>query len=134
MNKPIKLKNPITIDNKQVGELSYDTNEITAELYALADTKKKIAVGMKNVSISPSVEFDFGLHLYVGMAAVIAVNPAYTFEDLERVKGADIMDLSKVGRDFLLKSDTSEENGSESLSETTPKPTTQAPETLNDEE
>lgn len=134
MQNTIKLKNPITIDGKPVNEVSYDANEITALLYAEADAKKKVAAGMKNVSISPAVEFDFGLHLYMGMAAIIAVNPGYTFEDLERVKGSDVMEFSTVGRDFLLRSDTSEENASESSSEATPKPTTQAPETSNDEE
>ena len=134
MQNIIKLKKPITIDGKPVSEITYDADEITAVLYAEADAKKKVAAGMKNVSISPAVEFDFGLHLYMGFAAAIAVNPSYTFEDLERVKGADVMAFSNVGRNFLLQSDTSEENNSDERSEATAKPSTQAPQTSNESE
>ena len=134
MQNTIKLKKPITIDGKQVSEISYDADEITAVLYAEADAKKKVAAGMKNVSISPAVEFDFGLHLYMGFAAAIAVNPGYTFEDLERVKGGDVMAFSNVGRNFLLQSDTSEESSSDERSEATAKPSTQAPQTSNESE
>ena len=130
----IHLKNPILINNQNVSEVSYDSNEITAQLYAEADAKKKIAAGMSNVSISPAVEFDFGLHLYMGFAAVIAVNPQYTFEDLARAKGPDVLRFSKVGRDFLLESDTSQEENSEKPSETTAQPSTPAPQTSNENE
>ena len=133
MRDTIKLKNPILIDNKPVSEITYDANEITAILYAQAEAKKKVSAGMKNVNISPAVEFDFGLHLYMGFAAAIAVNPTYTFEDLERVKGRDVMAFSEVGRDFLLGLDTSEESSSEKQSEPTAEPTTQASTTLNED-
>ena len=134
MKGTIKLKNPIMIDGKSVSEITYDSNEITALLYAEADAKKKVAAGMKNVSMSPAVEFDFGLHLYMGFAAAIAINPGYSFEDLERIKGLDVMEFSTVGRDFLLKSDSSEENDSEKESENTAKPTTPAPQTSSESE
>lgn len=133
MRDTIKLKNPILIDNKPVSEITYDGNEITAVLYAQADAKKKVAAGMKNVNISPAVEFDFGLHLYMGFAAAIAVNPTYTFEDLERVKGRDVMAFAEVGRDFLLELDGSEESNSGEQSEPTAEHTTQASTTLNED-
>lgn len=125
MNK-ITLHNPITINGKTVSELSYDTNEITAIQFAEADAKRKVAAGMKNVTITPAVEFDFGLHLYLGYAAVIAVNPDYDFSDLERIHGADIIEFMGVGRNFLLKSEGSQENSSDEQSETTPEPSTPA--------
>lgn len=134
MKGTIKLKNPIMIDGKPVSEVTYDSNEITALLYAEADAKKKVAAGLKNVSISPAVEFDFGLHLYMGFAAVIAINPGYSFEDLERIKGMDVMEFTTIGRDFLLKSDSSEENNSEEESDNTAKPTTPASQTSSESE
>ena len=134
MRNTIKLRNPIMIDGKSVSEITYDANEITAVLYAEAEAKKKVAAGMKNVNISPAVEFDFGLHLYIGMAAAIAVNPGYSFEDLERIKGADVMAFSNVGRDFLLNSDSSAESSSEEESAPTAEPTTVAPLNSNDAE
>ena len=102
MQNMLKLKNPIMVNNAQVTELTYDSNEITAALYTEADTKRRISAGTRNVSIVPAAEFDFSLHPWIGMAAVIAVNPGYSFEDLERVKGADMLELSKIGRDFIL--------------------------------
>lgn len=128
MKKTLNLKHPIMIDNKEVSALDYDVEEITAALYSEADTKRRIAAGVRNVTATPSAEIEFGLHAYVGMAAVIAVNPGYSFEDLERVKGTDMLDLQDVGRRFLLRVEASGQNASGSASETTHKPTTQAPE------
>lgn len=128
MPKTIKLKRPITIDGQPVREITYDGEEITAELYAQAEAKKRTAAGSKNVAVSLAVEFDFALHLYMGFAAAIAVNPSYTFEDLERVKGGDLTQFSEVGRRFLLQSDSSEESNSDEQSEATPEPTSQASE------
>lgn len=127
MKETLILNHPIKINGVDVKELTYDADEITAQLFAEAEVIKKRAAGIKNVSISPAVEFDFGLHLYLGFAAVLAVNPEYTFEDLERVKGVDLTKLMKVGRDFLLTSaEDSSQNNSVEQSETTPEPTTQA--------
>lgn len=102
MKKELKLENPIMINNEKVECLTYDIDEITAALFATADVKKKRVAGLKNVSISVAVEFDYGLHLYMGIAAVIAVNPEYDFEDVERVKGQDVNALMKIGRDFFM--------------------------------
>lgn len=124
--KTIKLVNPIMINNQEIDSLTYDSNEITSALFTEADVKKKQAAGIKNLSISPAVEFDFGLHLYMGFAAIIAVNPAYAFEDLERVKGKDIKPVMEIGKNFLLGvEEASHLSNSEKQSEHTPKHTEQ---------
>ena len=85
--------------------------------------------------VAPAAEFDFALHLYLGYAAIIAVNPSYDFSDLERIKGADVVDVMAIGRNFMLKSEeTSTENDSDEHIEITPESTTQAPETSNESE
>ena len=123
----LKLKKPIKIDGKDVNELTYDINEIDALLFAEADAKRKAAAGLKNVSISPAIEFDPGAHLYLGFAAIIAVNRNIDFSDLERMKGADTMAVTKIGRNFTLSSEeASQENDSDERSETTPESTTPA--------
>ena len=123
----LKLKNPIKIDGKEVKELTYDINEIDALLFAEADAKKKAATGMKTMSLSPAAEFDPGLHLYLGFAAIIAVNRNIEFTDLERMKGRDTMEVMKIGRNFMLSSEEdSQESDSDELSETTPESTTPA--------
>lgn len=123
----LTLTNPIMINGEKVKEMNYDANEIDGILFATAEAKKKAAAGMQNMSIAPAAEFDFGLHLYLGFAAIIAVNPKYDFADLERIKGHDVMEVMKIGRNFMLKSgEDSQESDSAEPTETTPESTTQA--------
>ena len=121
----IKLRNPILINNKKVSELTHDANEITPSGFAEAEYRKTRANGSKGAPSSAAVELDYSLHLYLGFAAILAVNPEYDFNDLERIKGADVMEVMKVGRNFIIDSvDTSQGDTSESVSETMPESTT----------
>lgn len=125
--KTLKLKNPIMINGEKVTEVTYDSNEIDGILFATAESKRKAAAGMKNTSITPAAEFDFGLHLYLGYAAIVAVNPSYDFSDVERIKGHDVVEVMAIGRSFMLASDQEQqENDSDAPTETTPESTTQA--------
>ena len=121
----IKLRNPILINGKQVSVLTYDANEITPSGFAEAEYRKTRANGSKGAPSSAAVELDYSLHLYLGFAAILAVNPEYDFNDLERIKGADVMEVMKVGRNFIIDSvGASQDDTSESVSETTPESTT----------
>jgi len=135
MARILKLKNSIMINGKEVSEVSYDVNEITGVLFATAEAKKKAGVGLKNVSISVSAEFDFGLHLYLGYAAVIAVNPAYDFSDMERIKGQDVVEIMHIGRNFMMKSEeSSAQSDSDEPAEITQESITQAPSNSSESE
>lgn len=134
MKKILKLSNPIMINNVQVAELAYDTNEITAALFSEAETRKKIAAGSRNVAIVPAAEFDFSLHLYLFFAAVVAVNPGYDFSDVERIHGKDVIEAMTIGRDFILGSEKSAESTSDEQSENTAELSTQASQTLSEKE
>lgn len=133
MKKTLKLSNPIMINNAQVEELTYDTNEITAALFSEAESRKNVAAN-KNVAIIPAAEFDFSLHLYLFFAAAVAANPGYSFEDVERIHGRDVVEAMAIGRDFILGSEGSKGKTSGEQSETTPKPSTQASQTSNGKE
>ncbi len=126
----IKLKNPIKIDGKMVTELTYDINEITAVGFIEAEAQRKKTAG-RSVNVTPAVEFDFGLHLYLGFAAIIAVNPGIDWSDLERLHGPDVVEVTGIGRNFILRSEDKESQESESgaASETTPASTTPASQT-----
>ena len=123
----LKLKNPIMIDGAEVAEVTYDSNEIDGILFATAESKRKAAAGMKNTSITPAAEFDFGLHLYLGFAAIVAVNPNYDFSDVERIKGHDVVEVMGIGRNFMLASAAEQhQSDSDEPTETTPESTTPA--------
>ena len=131
----LKLKNPIKINGVEVAEVTYDSNEIDGILFATAESKRKAAAGMKNTSIAPAAEFDFSLHLYLGFAAIVAVNPSYDFSDVERIKGNDVVKVMAIGRNFMLASDpVQQESDSDEPTETTPESTTQARPTSKESE
>ena len=132
LKNPIKgtlhLKNPILINGKVITEVTYDSNEIDGILFATAESKRKAAAGRKDFSIAPAAEFDFSLHLYLGFAAIVAVNPSYDFSDLERMKGHDVVEVMGIGRNFMLTSEEKAQTESDSgePTETTPESTTPA--------
>lgn len=131
----LALRNPVMIDGKEVKEMTYDSNEIDGILFATAEAKKKAAAGMKNASITPAAEFDFGLHLYLGFAAIVAVNPSYDFSDVERIKGRDVVEVMAIGRNFILTSELEQqESDSGEPTETTPESTTPARPTSREKE
>ena len=120
MNGTIDVKKAIMIHDKKVQKLKYDTDEITSELFVEAESKKMKASGSKGGNLSGAMELDYGLHLYLGFASIIAVNSDYAFEDLERVQGPDLIQITKVGRNFLIASGVSADDSSDEQSETTP--------------
>ena len=113
MNGNITLKNPILVNGQEVNSLAYNAEGITSSLFCEADARKRAAGGAKSVSIAPAAELDYSLHLYLGFAAIIAATPSVDFSDLERIKGADVVDIMKIGRNFILKSEDSPENNSD---------------------
>lgn len=135
MKNTIKLDSPLKINNKDYTELTYDTNEITAQAFAEADARKLTASGSRSGNAAGAAELDYGLHVYLGFAAIIAVNPEIDITDLERIHGYDVMKVMRIGRDFI--SGKSEEpsspGSSDEQSETTPGPSTHLSETSETE-
>ena len=145
MKNTIKLDNPVQINGKSYDELTYDISEITAQAFAEADARKLSASGSKNGNAAGAAELDYGLHLYLGFAAITGEGYSATkttneageidISDLERVRGYDVMKIMRIGRDFI--SGKSEEpytpDSSDAQSETTPEPSTHQRETSESE-
>ena len=121
----LNLQHPIKINGKDVGTLTYDSSAIDGVLFATAESKHRSVV-KKGVSVAAAVEIDFGLHLYLGYAAIIAVNPDIDFSDLERCKGHDLIEIMYIGRNFIMGSVASQASSSDAPTETLPASTTQA--------
>lgn len=136
MKDTITLRNPITINGRQVTTLQYDIDEISAQQFAEADARKMTASGTRSGNLAGAVELDYGLHLYLGFAAIIAVNSEIDLADLERIKGRDVMEVMKIGRNFISPRsvEPSDRSSSDEPSETTPALSTLPSETLESED
>jgi hypothetical protein len=125
----LTLDNPIIINGKEVKELTYDAQEITAEQFSIACIKSASLDKSRAMTLKAK-ENDYSLHLYLGMMAVIAVNPDIDVSDLERIKGFDVLDLTNIGTFFIVRKSAapSVEGNSGEQSENTPATSTQASE------
>lgn len=123
------LENPIQINGQEVKELTYDPQEITADLFNIACAKSSSLQKTQTLTLKLK-ENDHALHLYLGMMAIIAVNPGIDVTDLERIKGFDVLSLTNIGAFFTLRREAavSEESSSDEQSETTASTSTQASE------
>lgn len=96
------LDNPIKINNKEVSELTYDPQAITADQFSIA-CAKSAAMDKSKTFTFKTKENDYALHMYLGMMAVIAVNPDIDISDLERIHGFDVLDLTNIGTFFIMR-------------------------------
>lgn len=134
MKNTLVLDNPILINGETVTMLVYDPNEITALQFADADAHRMLSTSSRNgkgsSGFSNAAELDYTFHLYLGIMAVVAVNPEYDVSDLERAKGDDVRQLMGIGRNFMLgraDGSASADEISGAASETTPAHTTSRP-------
>ena len=125
----IVLENPILINGKEVSELTYDPQEISAEQFSIACAKSAALDKSKSITLKVK-ENDYALHMYLGMMAIIAVNPDIDVSDLERIKGFDILSLTNIGTFFTLRKQAvpSEDTSSDEPSENTANTSTQVSE------
>lgn len=113
MRKTFKFKKPIMVEGRTVSELDYDEEEITVGLYGRACEQGAVPTSIKEVNDK--------LHVMVFWAAVMAVNHEVEFTTLNQVKGiGDIIAMGDIGRNFIMRSENSDENNSEERSENTP--------------
>ena len=121
----ITLSKPIEINGKTYRDLSYDMDEITMELQARAEGEAK-KLSSKSGGFSMVQETDYTYQTFLGMAAVIAVNPNFDWMDLKRIKGRDLKKLNNIGRLYFFGSEEPDEDSSENAPELTPSGSTQA--------
>lgn len=125
MKDTLKLTHPILLDGKTCKEFTYDTEEITSELFLLACAKSSISGSTMNAAAT--MEINTALHLQLGKAAIIAINSSVDWGDLDRVKGVDLVMLAGIGRVFTSgrSEEPSVENNSDEPSDNTQKSSTQ---------
>lgn len=115
----IILDNPIKINGEVVKDLKYDFDELDVEDYANAEAAKASSMGSSGAMVQKVAQIDSTLHIYLAMAAVIAVNKSFTYIDLKKIRGFDLNKLMKVGQSFFTgpKLQVLEQNSSENSQE-----------------
>lgn len=108
MSKEIlKLSKPLLVNGKSLKELNY-TLDLDVDDILIANENRTKAHNNMDTAMKV-VEFDTELHLYVGMQAIIKLNPQIDIRDLKRLSGVDVTQLLRLGRTFFTQT-TSEEN------------------------
>lgn len=122
----LKLRKPLLVNGKELTELTYDTGAITAQQFC--DAERFCQAAQNFTASMATVEFDHSYHLYIGFMAIIAVNSSIDVKDLERIKGFDVVQIMKIGQNFILAGmgESSDQKSLGDTSETMPEPSTQA--------
>ncbi len=120
----LKLSSPIKVNGETIKKFEYDVQRLTVNDILTANKNKLRALG--NVDTSQKVaELDADLHFYVGMQAIIKLNPSVDVSDLNNLSGCDAYKLMQIGRSFFRadsleeESNTSEEQSAPTQEDTT---------------
>lgn len=101
MQESIELRKPVRIDDEMVDELTYDVDKVTPEQFIEAEILAANVATQHRMVSTKVVELDAGFQYYLGVMAIIAENPEYSVQDIERIKGPDVLTVMKVGRNFM---------------------------------
>ena len=82
--------------------LKYDFEEIDIVTFKQANAFASRVPGLSMDGTVQIMENDYNIHLYLGFAAIAAVNPDITIRDLERIKGIDLNVIQEKGRNFTM--------------------------------
>lgn len=97
-----KLIKPLLVNGKNKKSFKYDFNEIDIVTLKQAGAFAQKVPGNNTDGAMYIMENDYNYHLYLGFAAIVAVNPDVTFRDLERIKGIDLNIIQAAGRNFSI--------------------------------
>lgn len=92
----LKLSKPIMINGKEVKEIQYDFDEMTAQDKLNAGKKYKAAGNVISVQ-----ELDSDYHLYLFAEAAAKTNPEIDSTDILRMSAKDSSKAEKLVRDFF---------------------------------
>lgn len=97
-----KLIKPLLVNGVERTELNYDFEEIDYITFKQAGSLASSVPGVTMDGNVKQMENDYNYHLYMGFAAIVAVNKDITIRDLERLKGIDLNIIQESGRNFTM--------------------------------
>ena len=98
----IILIKPLLVNGKEIRTLKYDFEEIDIVTFKQAGAFAQRVPGNNMDGNVQIMENDYNYHLYLGFAAIVAVNSDVTMRDLERIKGVDLNVIQAAGRNFTM--------------------------------
>ena len=116
--KILKLAKPLLVNGKKRTELKYDTSILTISDLSNAETLKFKLVPAEQAASSVA-QTDNILHLCVAVMAVLRCEPEVSEEDMQRLEGYDVVQLSRIGQRFFIGSASEIAENSETQQEVT---------------
>lgn len=120
MSEKIILTTPLKVNGVDLTELEYDINAITVNDLAEIERERSQALGKSGAIVFRVAQNDFLMHVLIGMHAVMKCNPKIDINDLNRLQGYDLAQMSTVGMRFFSKPATPEQKPSEKQQEDIP--------------
>ena len=104
----LKLSSPIKVNGVEIKELAYDIDALGPGDIMQADKNRmKVTNGLVSQTVA---ELDPTLHLYVGLQAIIKLNPNVDISDLNNLGGKDTYKVMKIGRSFFRDASSADES------------------------
>lgn len=126
MKQKLELRMPIMINGRNYKELEYDFDNLSCDDYAMAASyadAKSLAASRQGKPNAAIMEQNVNLHMYLGMFSIAAANKELAdISDLERIRGYDLVEITRIGRNFITGSseEPSAQSSLEKPSEVTP--------------
>lgn len=111
--KEIELIKPLKVNGKDYTTLKYDVSKISINDLAEIERERNKMLGPQAGTIFRVTQNDNLMHTLLGMHAVIKCNPEIDINDLSRLEGYDLYQMSMVGLRFFSKPATPELKNSE---------------------
>jgi hypothetical protein len=99
----ITLTSLLKVNGTDLTELTYDVNKITINDLAEIERERSKILGPQAGTIFRVTQNDNLMHTLLGMHAVIKCNPEIDINDLFRLEGYDLYQMSLVGMRFFSK-------------------------------
>ena len=116
----IVLVNPLKVNGKDLTTLSYDISKISINDLADIEKERSQMLGTQAGTIFRVMQNDNLMHTLLGMHAVIKCNPEIDINDLKRLEGYDLYQMSLIGMSFFSKPAIPDSSTSEKQQEDMP--------------
>lgn len=113
------LSKPLKVNGKDLTQLNYDIDKISIENISRAEAEKAKMSGKNPVAGMKLAQTDLLLHLHLGFQAIMICHPEIDIEDLKRITGYDLTQISAIGTRFFIPPTTQPDEALENSQEPT---------------